>query len=151
MAEFEPLDAYYWSDENGDKQWYFSLPKDTYKMSINGTGSGTFKLLTYSGGEDINDYGENPIAAGQQAVLSVQTGTVGELALADGTKVTPEAKAIESFIPAHEPEPAPTTEPTPAPTPTPGDKGFSLSSGGYVIGGLIVLILIIFIFGRRKK
>jgi hypothetical protein len=145
VFEFKPLDAYYWSDENGDKQWYFSLPKDTYQMNIDGTGVGTFNLLTYTGGENINDYGDNPVATGQQAVLSVQPATFGELILADGTKVTPDAKAIDSFLPA------PTTEPTPAPTPTPDGNGTNLTLIGVIIGGVIVVGLIILLLVRRKK
>jgi hypothetical protein len=156
VFEFKPVDAYYWSDENGDTQWYFSLPKDTYDVSIDGTGSGTFKLLTYTGGESINDYGDNSIAISQQATISVEPGTVSELTLAGGAKVTPEAKAISSFLPAEiapttKITSAPTTEPTPAPTTTPEDKSLNLSFIGSIIGGVIVILLLLFLFGRRKK
>jgi hypothetical protein len=148
VTEFQPLDAYYWSDVTGDKQWVFGLLDGTYKIDITGSSSGNFRLLTYTGGDNINDYGENPIANGQQMVLSMQPGAVSELILADGTKVIPEAKAIESFLPL---KPAPTTEPTPAPTSTPEDKGLNLSFIGSVIGGVIVILLLLFLFGRRKK
>jgi len=145
VFEFKPLDAYYWSDENGDKQWYFSLPNDTYEMSFDGTGSGVFDVITYAGGDNINGYGDNPTAAGQRAVLSIGPGVVSELTLDDGTKVVPETRAIASYVPTD-------FVPTPATTPTPGsneDFNWALLLGA--IGGLVVLLLIITLVTRKPK
>ncbi len=91
VSEFKPTDSYYWEDEKGDKQWFFSLPDDTYEVSITGTGSGKFNLLAYTPGEDVHDYGENPIAAGEQAILTMEPEKGDELTLADGSKVTPKS------------------------------------------------------------
>ncbi len=148
VFEFKPVDAYYWSDENGDNQWYFSLPKDTYTMNFDGTGSGVFDVITYTGGDNINGYGDNPIAAGQQAVLSVGPGVVSELTLPGGTKVTPETKAIASFVPA---DFVSTPVPTPEPTPTPGGDGFNWVLVGGIIGGFFVFLIIVLVVIRKPK
>jgi hypothetical protein len=130
VTEFQPLYADYWSDETGDKQWVFGLLDGTYKIDITGTSSGNFRLLTYTGGESINDYGENPIAAGKQAVLTMQSGTVGQLTLPDGTKVTPIAKTIDTlFTPK---------ESTPASISDNGSLNWPLIAG--VLAGLIVIL-----------
>jgi len=98
VTEFKPLKAYYEADPRGDKQWVFTLPRDTYTVSIVGAGSGKFRLLTYSGGKSLNDFGENPIARGQQAVLSLKPGAAGELTLADGSRITSRAVQVESLL-----------------------------------------------------
>ena len=88
VAEFEPIDSYFWQDEKGDKQWFFALPQDTYKIDLLGTGSGNFHLLTSPSGGEIYDYGENRIDAGEKAALNMK-GDGDELTLADGKEVTP--------------------------------------------------------------
>ena len=88
VAEFEPIDFYFWEDEKGDKQWFFALAQDTYEIELIGTGSGNFHLLTSPSGEEIHDYGDNPIAAGDQATL-IMNPEGDELTLADGKEVTP--------------------------------------------------------------
>ncbi len=88
VAEFEPIDFYFWKDEKGDKQWFFVLPQDTYEIELLGTGSGNFHLLTYPSGEEIHDYGDNPIAAGEQATLTMNP-EGDELTLANGKEVMP--------------------------------------------------------------
>ncbi len=135
VTEFEPLEAYYWSDENGDKQWFFALLDGTYTFNITGSSSGNFRLITYTGGEGINDYGENPLTVGQPAVLTMQAGTIGTLALADGTMVTPVAKAIDSIITA--------------PKPAPDSNGLNWGLIAGVIAGLIVMLIILRL-ARRK-
>ncbi|MDD5339533.1 MAG: hypothetical protein PHG35_09080 [Dehalococcoidales bacterium] len=145
VFEFKPLDAYYWSDENGDKQWYFSLPNDTYDIDFDGTESGVFDVITYAGGDNINGYGDNPTAPGQRAVLSIEPGVISELTLDDGTKVVPETRAIASYVPTD-------FVPTPATTPTPAsneDFNWALLVGA--IGGLVVLLLIITLVTRKPK
>jgi len=86
VAEFEPIDSYFWQDEKGDKQWFFALPQDTYKIDLLGTGSGNFHLLTSPSGGEIYDYGENRIDAGEKAALNMK-GDGDELTLADGKEV----------------------------------------------------------------
>lgn len=97
VVEFQPLDAYYWSDINGDKQWYFALADGIYEIGITGIESGNFRLLTYTGGGCINDYGENSIAVGQPAILNLQPGVQGELTIIGSSTVAPEIKPIELF------------------------------------------------------
>jgi hypothetical protein len=153
VAEFEPFYADYWSDENGEKQWVFALIDDTYKIDITGSKSEDFRLLTYTGGDNINDYGENPLTIGKAAVLTMQAGTVGQLTLADGTKVTPTAKAIDSFLPA--PTTAPTTGPTTdaiptsAQTPTSDSEWFNWGLIAVIIAAVILIVSIVFLV--RKK
>jgi len=95
VAEFEPIDSYFWQDEKGDKQWFFALPQDTYEIELLGTGSGNFHLLTSPSGEEIHDYGDNPIAAGDQATL-IMNPEGDELTLADGSKPMFEVIPLES-------------------------------------------------------
>ena len=95
VAEFEPIDSYFWQDEEGDKQWFFALPQDTYEIELLGTGSGNFHLLTSPSGEEIHDYGDNPIAAGEQATLTMNP-EGDELTLADGSKPMFEVIPLES-------------------------------------------------------
>jgi len=56
IAEFEPINSYFWMDEEGDKQWFFALPLNTYDVKLIGTGSGKFHLLTSPSGEGIHDF-----------------------------------------------------------------------------------------------
>lgn len=86
VAEFEPIDFYFWMDEEGDKQWFFFLPEDTYKVNITGTGYGTFGLLIGYPGKEVHDYGGNlSIGTWEQAILTI--GPEGDdLTLANGSK-----------------------------------------------------------------
>jgi len=95
VSEFEAIDSYFWMDEKGDKQWFFALPQDAYDVKIRGTGSGNFHLLTSPSGEEIHDYGDNPIAAGEQATLTMNP-EGDELTLADGSKPMFEVIPLES-------------------------------------------------------
>ena len=137
VTEFQPLDAFYWSDENGDKQWYYVLIKDTYKIEITGTGSGNFRLLTYTGGDKINDYGEQLLKTGQVATLNVQSSTVNQLTLPNGTKVTPVVKTIDSLAP-------------------PKDSSSAISDNGslnwWVIAGtLVILVALLVLLSKARK
>jgi len=95
VSEFEAIDSYFWMDEEGDKQWFFALPQDTYDVKIRGTGSGNFHLLTSPSGEGIHDHGDTPIAAGEQATLTMNP-EEDELTLADGSKPMFEVIPLES-------------------------------------------------------
>jgi len=85
IAEFNPVDLDYWRSKDGDRQWFFALPADTYNVELRGTGSGTFRLLTAPSRQAMHDYGENPIAAGEQAVLTMDA-EKDQLTLADGSQ-----------------------------------------------------------------
>jgi hypothetical protein len=102
VAEFEPMDSYFWQDEQGDKQWFFALPEDTYEVKLIGTGSGEFHLLTSALDGKMHDYGVNPVTAGEQATL-IMDPEGDKLVLADGK--TPAFEVIS-------PEPLGSSEPT---------------------------------------
>ena len=160
VAEFSPLDSYYWIDDNGDKQWFFALPKDTYQTSITGTGTGNFHLSTHTSGGEVQDYGENPIASGEQATLSIDPQQGEELILADGQTVTPQSETIESFITSEQVEPGtrpgpgtssePGTQPEPGTEPEPTPYTFNFIPIIMAMAGVVVVAVTIGTIARRR-
>lgn len=86
VLEFEPVSIYFWVNDEGEKEWVFSLPDDTYEIQITGTDSGNFHLLTGVPGEYAHDYGYLPTTPGAQAILTLSPEKGEELTLADGSK-----------------------------------------------------------------
>ena len=83
LQEFPPVDRYFWTDPEQDRQWYFALPDDDYSVTVTATGSGRVKLITTPDGIEFHDYGEYPVETGQ--VLSLEmTGADDRLILPDG-------------------------------------------------------------------
>ncbi len=160
VAEFYPLDSYYWIDDNGDKQWFFLLPKDTYQTSITGTGMGNFHLSTYSSGGEVQDYGENPIASGEQATLNIDPQNGMELILADGQTVIPQSETIETFIASEQVDPGsrpgpgtlsePYTEPEPGTEPEPTPYTFNFIPIIMAMAGVVVVAVTVGTIRRRR-
>ena len=78
-------------EEDGTLLWYFALPgEDCYEAQITGTGAGSFNLITQHGDGPIQTYGDQPIAPGAQAHLTLDPGDpAAPLTLADGRAVSP--------------------------------------------------------------
>ncbi len=68
---------------------FFVVPSGQYRVTVRGTGSGTFHLMTTSTTEAMS-YGEQPIAAGQEVTFTLNSADLKQpLMLADGRQVMP--------------------------------------------------------------
>ena len=155
VREFNPLDFYFYKNEEGDKQWFFALPKDTYRVSIEGTGSGSFNVLSCTGGKEVYSYGSNPISKGGVATLTLDhNNPTAPLALPDGKKVTPKEVSNEELVPVQQPGLGQKTVPDKQPGPGQPDEPEELEIDfiTLIIGlvGTVVVAAVVIIFIRRR-
>ena len=91
VQEF-PSNIQHFDSKTDDGSWYIGLPDGSFDLTITGTGTGTFRLLTSGkvAGNDLLDYGKQPTTPGEEAHIKLDSDIPGMmLVLADGSEVAP--------------------------------------------------------------
>jgi hypothetical protein len=85
---------------DGTRAWYFGLLGSRHEMTLTGTGSGYFHLLTSDAEGTIQNYGSLPIAEGLKAEIILDpSNLLAPLILPDGTEVQPTILELITELP----------------------------------------------------